>query len=199
VTAGLEEDHRDALQELCNVAMGSAGESLAAFTGAFVELSIPRIRFIEPRELTVSLTQLGAEEPTTALAQPFLFNDCECFALVVITENSVAELCNQKLVETEAQCDQLLLDFCGSITEVCLDRLAELTDFNLDKSPVYSVAREVPVEELVFNEILHWHHLWAVEINYHLEGHPFNCDLVLMLPDLLQESLIAELERLLIE
>ena len=196
---GLDTEQQDALQELCNIAMGAAGESLAAFTEAFVELSIPRIRAIGPRDLTVSLSELGDGENISAMAQPFSFSDIECFALVVLTENSIEELCNQKVVETEQQCNQLLLDFCYSITDVCLDRLSELLRIELDKTPAYTVIKDTPVSEFVFNEILAWHKLWAIEINYHLENHPFNCDLVLLIPDVLHEPITQTIDRLLVE
>jgi len=199
VDTGLDSEQQDALQELCNIAMGAAGESLAAFTEAFVELSIPHIRAIEPRELTVSLTELGSSENISAMAQPFSFSEVECFALVVLTENSIEELCNQKVVETEQECDQLLLDFCYSITDVCLDRLAESMEVSLDKSLAFTVIKNIPVDQFVFNEILPWNKLWAIEINYHLENHPFNCDLVLLIPETLHEPIISVLDRLLVQ
>ncbi|WP_317931592.1 hypothetical protein [Halioxenophilus sp. WMMB6] len=199
MTVGLDEEQKNALQEVCNVAMGAAGESLAAFTGALVELSIPQIQTIEPRELTVSLTELGVGENVSAMAQSFHFAEVECFALVVATEHSIAELCNQKIVETDAQCSQLLIDFCRAITDVCLTRLGELMSTEIDKAAAYTVVKDIPVADLVFNEILSWHRLWAIEINYHLENHPFSCDLVILIPDILHDHFIAVLERLLIE
>ena len=45
-TLALSEDQRDCLQEVVNVAMGQAGDSLARFLEVFIQLSVPRIQQI---------------------------------------------------------------------------------------------------------------------------------------------------------
>ena len=45
----LTEDQRDCLQEVVNVAMGQAGDSLARFLEVFIHLSVPRIRQVARR------------------------------------------------------------------------------------------------------------------------------------------------------
>ena len=51
----LTEDQRDCLQEVVNVAMGQAGDSLARFLEVFIHLSVPRIRLVARQELNDEL------------------------------------------------------------------------------------------------------------------------------------------------
>jgi len=55
----LNEDQRDALQEICNVGMGKAAAALAKLLGAFVTLSVPNIRVVGVEQLRVAL---GAQD-----------------------------------------------------------------------------------------------------------------------------------------
>jgi chemotaxis protein CheY-P-specific phosphatase CheC len=52
----LNEDQRDALQEICNVGMGKAAAALATLLGAFVTLSVPAIRLVSVEQLRDALT-----------------------------------------------------------------------------------------------------------------------------------------------
>ena len=50
------EDQNDALQEVVNIAMGQAGDSLARILGNFVELSVPRIRLVTVNDVIKTVT-----------------------------------------------------------------------------------------------------------------------------------------------
>ena len=47
----LNEDQRDALQEVANLAMGQAAKRLAMLLDAFIELSVPRVRVVAVRDV----------------------------------------------------------------------------------------------------------------------------------------------------
>ncbi|GAB2191079.1 hypothetical protein [Sessilibacter sp. MAH2] len=189
----LQEDLRDALQEISNISMGAAGETLAAFTDTFVELSIPKIRVIDSTQLTRSLSELNDAETMTVLAQSFYLDDTECYALVAVTEQSVEDV----VAEGADNTDEELVRFGHAITDVCLERFADLVKLGLSTSSVYVVERNTYIKTFAFNEIHNWSEIISVEINYHLENHRFNCDLVLLFPSEFYEPLIDSLERLL--
>jgi len=66
------EDQTDALQEVANIAMGQAGDSLARILDNFVTLSVPRIRQIAVHELADTVTTMvGDEEEVSAVRQAF--------------------------------------------------------------------------------------------------------------------------------
>ena len=194
------EDQRDCLQEISNVAMGAAGESLAEFSRVFVELSIPVIRLIKPSDLASALVSLRGQEPVSGVVQAFEFDSVEGVALIAITESSFRDLAQQRgvAVDTDAEAQRLLLQLAQTITQVCLPKLAEQLGISAPMLAEPQVASlHVPLEAFHVAQVAGWPAINTVEINYHLEGHPFNCDLLLMLPDTTTAALCLSLDRLL--
>ncbi len=193
------EEHRDCLQEVCNIAMGAAGESLANFAKVFVNLSIPKIRYIDPKEIPDSLSSLEGDYDVSGVVQSFNMDGKEAFSLVVITEPSFKDLSlsAQRELETEEDASKLLKELSTTINKTCLPRLAEMMETELEFSEPDIFALHVPLNELRLHDIAGWDHVVSIEINYHLEDHPFNCDLLLLLPDDMVERLVDALESLL--
>lgn len=193
------EEHRDCLQEICNIAMGAAGESLANFANVFVNLSIPKIRYIDPNQIKEALVSLEGSDKVSAVVQRFHIDSQQAFALVVITEPSFNDLAASagRELSCEREAEQLLRDLSHTINNTCLPRLAEMMEssFGCDNPQVLSL--HVPLDELSLQDIAGWDHVISVEINYHLENHPFNCDLLLLLPDNMVGQLVDALESLL--
>jgi len=194
----LTEDQRDCLQEITNVAMGAAGESLAAFTDTFVTLSIPVIRAFEPEQLAESLSHLKTGENVSAVVQPFQFAEHECFALVVITESSFTDLAQftGRWVDNETVAGELLGDLAKTINRVCLEGLSDTMDMSLRLEEPDVIAMNTVLDELRLQDISGWDQAMSVEINYHLEDHPFNCDLLLLFPDLAIEDIRMVLDSM---
>ncbi|GAB1256723.1 hypothetical protein [Aurantivibrio plasticivorans] len=193
------EEHRDCLQELCNVAMGAAGESLADFAKVFVNLSIPKIRYIQPSQISEALSSLHGVDRVSSAAQFFSMGEHGGYSMVVITDPSFEDLASttgRELVNDEAR-KQLLLDLTLCINNTCLPQLAELMESSIEVCEPDLLSLHVPLEQLAFTDIASWDHVVSVEINYHLEDHPFNCDLLLLLPDEVVEALVEALESLL--
>jgi len=184
-TAPFTEEQRDCLQELTNVAMGAAGESLAAFTKTFVNLSIPVVRAFHPSKISTGLAHVETGENVSAVVQPFLLSGHECFALVVITESSFTDLAQftERWVDNEAVAGELLADLARTLNDTCLSGMSEMMDMVLDVEPPDVIALNIALEQLQLQDIAGWDSAISIEINYHLEDHPFNCDLLLLFPD----------------
>lgn len=184
-TAPFTEEQRDCLQELTNVAMGAAGESLAAFTKTFVNLSIPVVRAFLPSEISAGLARVKTGENVSAVVQPFLLSGHECFALVVITESSFTDLAQftGRWVDNEVVAGELLADLARTLNSTCLNGMSEMMDMALDLESPDVIALNIALEQLQLQDIAGWDSAISIEINYHLEDHPFNCDLLLLFPD----------------
>ncbi len=184
-SAPFTEDQRDCLQELTNVAMGAAGESLAAFTNTFVTLSIPVIRAFQPNEISVGLKSLETGENVSAVVQPFQLGNIECYALVVITESSFSDLAQftGRWVDNETVAGELLSDMAKTLNGTCLPGMGEMMDLPVSVETADVIALNTPLDELQLQDIAGWDKAISIEINYHLEDHPFNCDLLLLLND----------------
>ncbi|BFM17199.1 hypothetical protein R50073_33820 [Maricurvus nonylphenolicus] len=194
------EDQRDALQEVINVAMGAAGESLAAFAEVFVQLPIPVIRYIEPGDLKSALSAVDEGEKVSVVAQRFSSDANEGFALVAITESSFRDLSEftGREVTNDTVAAELLTDLSATIATTCLNRLSEMAEVPMTpaESPEV-VTLHSPLNEFSFADILGWDAVVSAEINYHLENHPFNCDLVLLFPESGVEDMKMRLDALL--
>ncbi len=203
------EDCRDALQEVSNVAMGVAGESLALLTDSFVQLSIPRIRYFQSGGLSEALVDLPADGLVSAVGSfwPLYENQSldDIYALVVVTDQSFADLGRQMSRAASTDSDQagLLKDIAATLIKSCLPELQEQLAQNVNKSlslPVLDIqylVRHQPVADCALPEPLSVEGFLSVEINYHLEAHAFNCDLVLLFPTSVLPTLQGQLETLL--
>lgn len=92
-TPALNEDQRDALQEVANMAMGQAATRLSKLLGAFIELSVPRVRVVGVSEASVALSEMtGITDTVTAVRQGFR-SDIKGEAIVLCKSGSVDQLC----------------------------------------------------------------------------------------------------------
>lgn len=193
------ETQRDCLQELANVAMGAAGESLANYTGKFVELPIPEIRYLAPAQLYQSLASLSASESVSACVQAFSANTGPAFAMVVVGDDALAELAVLRgltLDSIDAE-RSLLTALTGVICETCLDTLAALTERPVQAEPAFLCAEHLPVQALALTDLVSVDYLTSIEITYRLENNPFLCDLLLLFPEALNPALTQLLDELL--
>lgn len=202
------EDQRDCLQEIVNIAMGSAGDSLARVVETFVRLSIPKIRTIRPNDMASALVSLSSSDSDTvsAVRQSFQCDKGQDGlrgeALVVFSEESFQDLAElmayEEILTPEAE-QELLLDVSNILNGACLNGIASQLSTSLSYSPPSILGQGMPVEELVQREALTWDQALSVEINYSLENRSFSCDLLLLMPGSSIDYLCIKLEELLEE
>jgi len=194
----LNEDQRDCLQEITNVAMGAAAESLANFTDTFVNLPIPCIRCVNPESLIESLKQVEGYDRLSSVSQVFKFSGLNCYALIVVNDESINDLarCTGRCLDNEECVEQLLQDLCETINSTCFDRFGEMIEKDLQIESPSINSMHVPLESIQMEAIENSHQLVTVEINYHIENNPFNCDLLLLFPENTLSDLTDVLDRL---
>ncbi len=193
------EEHRDCLQEVCNIAMGAAGESLADFAKVFVNLSIPKIRYIQPKEIAEALTSLEGEPSVSSAVHIFSMGEHGGYALVVISDAGFEDLAKSvgRPAESDEDAAALLNELTLTINKTCLNHLAEMMETECEFYQPDILSLRVPLGEIKLDDIAGWNKVVSIEINYHLEHRPFNCDLLLLLPDVVVDELVAALESLL--
>jgi len=195
----LSEEQRDCLQEITNVAMGAAAESLADFTDTFVTLPIPCIRCVDSASFIESLKQVEGYERMSSISQIFKFSGLNCYALIVINDESIDDLarCTGRFLENDDGVKRLLQDLCETINSTCFDRLGEMIDNVVETESPNIQSMHVPLETIQLDAIADSHQLVSVEINYHIENNPFNCDLLLLFPENTLPELTNVLDSLL--
>lgn len=196
----ISEDQRDALQEICNVAMGVAGESLAEFSGVFVELPIPKVRYIEPQNVVDALAQLRGDDRVSGAMQSYATGELLSYSLVVITETGIDDLATQLSAPsaTPEQRADILMRLNDTITQACIPVIQEQLDLPvMQTGNAQLIAQNVLLNEFTAPQLAQHQKLLSVEINYHLEGHPFNCDLLLLIADDAIDFLTSSIDSLL--
>ena len=194
----LSEDQRDCLQEITNVAMGAAAESLADFTDTFVNLPIPCIRCVDSSSLIDSLKESAGYDSVSSISQLFKFSGLNCYALIVINDESMTDLarCTGRSLENADGVKQLLHDLCVTINSTCFDRLGEMIENTVETEVPTVENMQMPFESIEIEAVANSHHLITVDIHYHIENHMFNCDLLLLFPEDTLDQLTGVLDRL---
>jgi chemotaxis protein CheC len=187
----LTEDQRDCLQELVNVAMGKAGDSLARFLEVFVELSVPRIRLVSKEELAKELIALvgGTDCLVSGVSQGFYHvqdgRGIRGEAIVVFTDTSFKELADLLAYEGDIDSEaerELLMDTTNVLNGACLTGIGEQIEAELAFSPPAILGQHVLLSKLLAHEKLAWDHALLVEISYTLEKRSFTCTMFLLMP-----------------
>ncbi|WP_085758943.1 hypothetical protein [Oceanicoccus sagamiensis] len=192
------EDQRDCLQEICNVAVGQVGDTLARKLGVFVTLPIPVINIIKADQLSQSLNSFSSSSGIYAASQLFASqqdgSELSGLALVMLSEDSLDDL--KELMPELANSDDLITETCRNMAQTCLDALSEQWGLGFQSEAPKLVGHEslnVVCESLVSS----WKNILVVEINYHLEGRAFNGDLLLLFPDQAISAMAERLDELL--
>jgi chemotaxis protein CheY-P-specific phosphatase CheC len=205
-TLALSEDQRDCLQEVVNVAMGQAGDSLARFLEVFIHLSVPRIRLVSRDQLSDELEAMvgGSEVAVSGVSQGFYQLDSGSGirgeAIVVFTDSSFKELADllaydeQLTVENEKE---LLLDVTNILNGACLNGIGQQMEVELGFSPPTIMGQHLPITKLLEQEATTWDHALLVEISYTLEDRSFSCTMFLLMPGDSIQVVKSALDRLL--
>lgn len=185
------EAQRDCMQELVNVAMGAAGESLAEYTGAFVELPVPDIRCVAPGALYEGMPHLQNAASVSGAVQSFSTDGGTAYALVVVADEALADLAILRglaIDEPEKERD-LLVSLTHVICDTCLATLAEITERDFATEPVFVTAMHQPLQVLFLDDLVAVDSVTAIEVPYQVENHPFKCDLLLLFPETIYPAL----------
>jgi len=191
----LNEDQRDALQEVANLAMGQAATRLALLLDAFIELSVPRVRVVAVREAASALREMtGINEPVSAVRQGFR-SDIKGEALVICRSGEIAEL--GSLVGGRAGDhdedpyedhdalteEELLFDVANALTGACVSSMLD----QLGRMPVFSqpglLGEAIMLDEVFQPGLLAWDVALLVEVNFALEDQRFRAHLVMLMAE----------------
>lgn len=187
----LTDDRRDALQEIANIGMGQAGASIAQVLGEFVQLSIPRILIVPPKEVPTALTRTVDESIVSAVRQAF-YSDMRGEALVIFGQHRCNDLADLMGYETDldhAAEVELLLDLSNILVGACLGGIAEQLNLAIGFSAPSLMADAIPLARLLQDNPVPWTAALLVEVDFRLEKRSFACNLVILMPE-------AEIERL---
>jgi chemotaxis protein CheC len=180
--------------------MGLAGDSLARILKTFVELSIPRIRLIEVKDVNTEIEKLVGEKAIVTGVRQAFFSYWRGEAITIYDQNGCNELASlmgysddmDKNAEVE-----LLLDVGNVIVGACINGFAEQLDVEVNFGPPSVIATNIPVEQLFNPKKLTWSHSLLLEVNFGLENMRFKSHLMVMMSEETIETLKKDLDAFL--
>jgi chemotaxis protein CheY-P-specific phosphatase CheC len=191
----LNEDHRDCLQELGNIAMGQAGDHLARLLDAFVILSIPHIDILSPTDIAMAV-QTVDRNSVSGVCQGFIGGGIAGEAMLLFNDmafNDLASLMGFDEEITEAAQRELLIDATSILVGALLRGLALQMDIEFSFGPPAILGQHQELDKLLTSDSLRWTQALVMEVNYHIENYNVQCDLLIVITE---QSLLHLLQKI---
>ncbi len=199
-TQSLTPDQTDTLQEIVNVAMGQAGDSLARVLDCFVQLSVPRINLIDVANISSCISNLVKNDiAITAVRQSF-FDDLNGEVITVFSADGCRDISD--LMGYQGDLDpgtekEVLFDISNILVGACLNGIAEQLNANLSFSAPSLIGENTTAAALLSPKSLPWDYALQVEVNFKLEQRNFLSHLIIMMAEDAIESLKRSLDAFL--
>lgn len=200
----LNEDLRDAFQEIANVAVGQTADRLARSFSAFVKMPIPRVHLLESVDIRMALSGAASGDVgdacVTAVTQAFFGDGISGEALMLISDSSAGELSRlmgYAPASTEQEKLEHVLELSSLLAASCIKSVLEQLEIDVLINHPSLLGRHTRVDELFADQELPWEKTLAVELNYGFEEYSLRCDLILLFHQDALSMLFKKLELLL--
>ena len=187
----LDEEQRDALQELLNISMGQAANSLAQLIETKIDISIPKITSVTPTQL---YTLLFETQNAFYTRQSFL-GDVHGEVMSVLSQsglNEVASLMEYDAPLSKEDIQEIILELSNILAGACLAGLSEQLELstNLNMPTLFSP------QKANFDE-LQWQPSLVMEVQFAIAISSFSMRVVFCLDDESLTRMKATLDELL--
>jgi chemotaxis protein CheC len=202
MNGSFNEEQRDCLQEIINVAMGLASDKLARFLNTFVHLQVPSIALVGAAHLPAEIENRYQDIEAAMVSQGFFGNEGLRGEAIVLYQMENAHKISALLGYEPGDVSEIemLTDISSVLTTTFLNGLAEQLDNSMSYSaPRILSSRNRDIAEVLTNTSFHWEHALKVDISYQLIDHSFNCDMVLLIPGEAVNHIRTILDRILEE
>lgn len=180
------EDQNDALQEVVNIAMGQAGDSLARILGNFVRLSVPRIRLVTVNDVINTVTEMVDHDAEVSAVRQAFSNSLRGEAIVIFAQRGADDLAD--LMGYDADLDtaaeqELLLEVSNLLVGAIINGISETLETDLSFSAPSLMAERSPLGGVLAPEQLSWSHALLMEVNFTVENRDFKCHLLMFMTE----------------
>lgn len=170
--AGFDPEKWDALQELVNLGMGSAGASLAAALGSFVELKVPRLELVEPNRIQETFEAGPWKDREFSAVRQVFFGGLMGETLMLfqgLNCGRVARLLGHGDLLDRLGEEEVTLDLANAVIGACLNGIAEPLGEVLSFSPPALLGERAAVTKVVSQEVGSWNQVLLVDVDFRLE------------------------------
>lgn len=195
----LNEDQRDCLQEISNLAMGQAGDHLARLLESFVILSIPHVAILTPSEIAMAV-QTVDNHNVSGVCQGFIGGGISGEAMLLFNDTSfsdLAKLMNYEEELSEAAERELLIDATNILVGALIRGIAEQLDIEFSFGPPAILGQHQELDKLLVSDNVRWDQALVIEVNYKIEGYNVQCDLLMVITESSLYRLFGKLNYLL--
>jgi len=196
---GLTQDQTDALQELANIGMGQAGNSLARIWKEFVHLSIPRIAMVDAIRLPALIQGFVGDNAVSASRQAF-HGGFRGEVLAVVTakdRNGLANLMGYEGQLDAAEREEVLLDIVNILGGACVGGIAQQFDAEIGFSAPSLIGEDLDPTEVIHPDQLAIDQALSLEVCFQVENRSLTAHLVILLPNNEVGALAALLDQFL--
>jgi chemotaxis protein CheY-P-specific phosphatase CheC/ActR/RegA family two-component response regulator len=183
---GVTPSHMESYREVANVAMGRAGDLLARLLGVKVKMPIPNVNLLAISELHMVLKAAADQKSFSAICQGYTGSGIAGEALILFYDSSfqdLADLMNYKSALDDASERELLVDLSNILIGAFLKGLSDQLNVGFSQSHPKLLGQHIKVSDLLSNRAREWENILAIEINYVVEAHNIQCDLLLLLTE----------------
>lgn len=193
-------DQTDALQEVVNIAMGQAGDSLARLLHHFVQLSVPRIRLVGVQDVVSTVADMVTHHAEISAVRQAFSNALRGEAIVVFPQKGVSDLA--QLMDYEDAVDEsgeqeLLLEVTNLLVGAVVNGISETLHTELSFSAPSLMANRAPLDKVLNVRQLSWTHALLMEVNFTVENHDIRCHLLMFMTEDTIENLRGMLDQFL--
>lgn len=175
--------NRDQYQEIANVAMGRAADLLARVLNSFVVLPIPNVNILELSELHMALNAVEEDDTVSAVCQGYIGAGIAGEALLLFHDSSFSDMA--KLMNYPSDLDdaaqlEVLMDTANILIGAFLKGFADQLDMTFSQGHPVVLGQHSSIGKLIESSTRRWQKTMAIEINYAIEKHNIQCDLLLL-------------------
>ncbi len=180
----LSGDQTDALQEIANIGMGQAGDSIARIWQQFVELSVPRIAIVEADRIPALIHHFVGDGLVSAVRQAF-HGGFRGEVLVVLNTGNRHELgalmgYDGPLEPHEEE--EMLLDVANVLAGACIGGIARQLGADMGFSAPSLIGTDLDAHSVVRPDELSVATALCVEVCFNVKIHQLSAHLIALLP-----------------
>lgn len=180
----------DWVQEISNISMGRAADLLAQFIDESIELSIPKVRLLEPVELDMMLAS-SSNRGISHVSQGFIGSGVFGETLIIFHDINFGELSKLMNYSQELDADgemELLMGLSNILSGSFLKEIAELLTVKFSFGHPRISSHNLGYEELDHRDIDPSEKVLSIHINYAIGKNKVECEQLILFP---QEALSA--------
>ncbi|MDE3011203.1 MAG: chemotaxis protein CheC [Pseudomonadota bacterium] len=195
----LNDDQTAALQEIANIGMGQAGNSLARIWGEFVALSVPRIATVAAARLP-ELIQRCVGDGRVSAARLLFHGAMRGEALVVISaadRRTLGSLMGFPAPAGDGDPGAQLLHIAETLAGACLGGIARQFEATIGFGAPALIGEDLPARAVVRADTLGVDLALCLEVRFRVEARSLAAHLVMLMPRQEVQGLAVLLDRFL--